>query len=612
MGEELVEQLGLGRDIEARRGLVEDEHAGPGLGGIQGPCEGDSLPLPAREVGAVGERSRQHRVPPGRQCLDDVGGSCRLGRSAGQGEGVGSVRVGQRDVLDRWELEVCEVLEDHAEFGSPLGEIQIGEVRAVDENPAGVGSVEPAEELQQCGLACSVRSDDGQRLSRLDDEIQPIEHRTFGAGVGEGDVVELDCRRARTVACQVGRTVGSALPDVEPGQRLDRCQLWHCRFDRERFETHRGEHPRHGDHAAQRCSEADRIEVALYAVASDQRERNQRGQRIQYEDRPVQALRAEEHLGQLGNGCTAMALEPFDGPWSEPVQPELLGTQWCPENLGPVRSSTTVSCRVDHPRCDRSRIVPTQDAPLPGDEDERRHRGEYRVAGYHRSRCQRPCEARQQPELTLCARSHVEQVRVLHRQRRSIAHGLRLEMIDPRAYRHRLSDGAAHRAVDTCRHPVPIRHQQRLRHLIQRQQHGHDGQRDTERRQRPGARRNDDPVDQPGHRHRSGCGQKRCHQHRRRQHDEHRAGHDTEKTEQSDSIPDELSCLGDHAFRRAWEATQRTLFTDRQSVNGIEKPARCGTLGEWSRGRSRLSRVEPRLSRSLAVCSSSRATPRRR
>src|SRR5438045_2970987 len=48
--QEAVEQLGFGPNVQLGRGLVQDQHPGAALHGIQRACQGDALPLPAGQV----------------------------------------------------------------------------------------------------------------------------------------------------------------------------------------------------------------------------------------------------------------------------------------------------------------------------------------------------------------------------------------------------------------------------------------------------------------------------------------------------------------------------------------------------------------------------------
>ncbi len=64
----------------------------------------------------------------------------------------------------------------------------------VDQDGARIRVVEAGHELRYCGFACSGRPDDGDRLSRLDDEVEPVQDRMLGV-VAERDVPKFDPSR---------------------------------------------------------------------------------------------------------------------------------------------------------------------------------------------------------------------------------------------------------------------------------------------------------------------------------------------------------------------------------------------------------------------------------
>ena len=60
--DELVEEGGLGPNVQGRRGLVEDEDGGAALQSEQRPRDGESLPLAAGQLRAVFVLARQRRI----------------------------------------------------------------------------------------------------------------------------------------------------------------------------------------------------------------------------------------------------------------------------------------------------------------------------------------------------------------------------------------------------------------------------------------------------------------------------------------------------------------------------------------------------------------------
>ena len=71
-------------------------------------------------------------------------------------------------------------LEDEAQVAvAEVGELLLGEggdIDAVDDDGAGVGAVECADNLQQGGLAGSAGADDADHLATVDVEVDAFEH----------------------------------------------------------------------------------------------------------------------------------------------------------------------------------------------------------------------------------------------------------------------------------------------------------------------------------------------------------------------------------------------------------------------------------------------------
>src|SRR5205807_9156036 len=128
------------------------------------------------------------RVPPG-QIDDEVVRAREARRTLDPLHG--RIRFGERDVRSDGIAEEERVLEHQADGMAQLVERQLAYVAAVDGDPAGVDVVEARNQPSDGGLAAAGRSDQGDGLTRLDDEVQAVEHGTIGsARVTEGDAIE--------------------------------------------------------------------------------------------------------------------------------------------------------------------------------------------------------------------------------------------------------------------------------------------------------------------------------------------------------------------------------------------------------------------------------------
>ena len=313
------------------------------------------------------------------------------------------------------------------------------------------------------------------------------------------------------------------------------------------------------------------------ACCASSRERHADGQRVQREDREVQPACAEQHSRKLVDRSPTMGHEPFEREVAETEQPQLLRGNRCAEDLGPVARCPTVACRVDHAACDRARVVPAEQAALPHDEDECGDGRGQRHPHDHRGGREGTHEAGQQPELSFGAGAEIEQILVLDRERGRVAHDLRFEMVDSRPDRHGGAHDVADLAVDARVQPVAERDDQRLQHLVEREQRAHHDQRHGHRAQpraRLGGRH--DPPHQPRHADGRQCRQDRRDEHRGGDRGASRRRHHPQEPQQPQSVADERA---DPRAPPGTPVTGRfhavTLSIDRSSVNGIL--ALCGT-----------------------------------
>src|SRR3546814_15295766 len=86
--------------------------------------------------------------------------------------------------ISDWSSDVCS---------SDLGRlVPLLQIAAVEQDTAGVGRVQPGQQLDQGGLAGAVLADQRQRLAWTDVQVDVLQRRGVGAGVGEADVLEAD------------------------------------------------------------------------------------------------------------------------------------------------------------------------------------------------------------------------------------------------------------------------------------------------------------------------------------------------------------------------------------------------------------------------------------
>ena len=94
------------------------------------------------------------------------------------------VDVADADGLAEEELEAAGVLEGGRQAGPPGGQVDVGQVGAVDGDPAAGRLVHPGQQLDQRGLAGAVVADDGHHRAGRQPQVDVGQDLDVGAGVG--------------------------------------------------------------------------------------------------------------------------------------------------------------------------------------------------------------------------------------------------------------------------------------------------------------------------------------------------------------------------------------------------------------------------------------------
>jgi len=135
-GQQAIEDLRFSADVELRRRLIEQHHAGAEADGGERPGQRDALPLAAGKVGAPTVSAGQHGIERGQ-----VGRSRRL--KSGLHYLVG--RACRGHVVAQWQLQANEVLEDGRDPRPPRCQIKLPQVDAIDRDGPGLGVVQAAQ-----------------------------------------------------------------------------------------------------------------------------------------------------------------------------------------------------------------------------------------------------------------------------------------------------------------------------------------------------------------------------------------------------------------------------------------------------------------------------------
>ena len=156
--EELVLRLG----VERGGRLIQQEDA---CVAHEGARQRDFLPLATGEVDSGIEPLSERRFVALRKTRDQtIGSGLPAGFEDRLAVGDGA-EVSQTDVLRRGRLVGHVILKHAADLGAQVGGINVPDVDAVDQDAAVGRIVEPADQLEERGLARAVAADDRDRLS---------------------------------------------------------------------------------------------------------------------------------------------------------------------------------------------------------------------------------------------------------------------------------------------------------------------------------------------------------------------------------------------------------------------------------------------------------------
>src|SRR5664280_945034 len=160
--------------IENQDGRVCQDHT----------CDGQQLLLTSRDIGGL---FIEDGAVSFRQTSDEVIGMRSLGSSHDLLLRRVVAPVG--NILTDRAVEKPGILEDHTKHGAQTSPAYLPGLDAVECDGATLDVVETHEQINQCGLACSGRSDDCNGIALLDVKIH-VRDQGFGRAVAERNVVE--------------------------------------------------------------------------------------------------------------------------------------------------------------------------------------------------------------------------------------------------------------------------------------------------------------------------------------------------------------------------------------------------------------------------------------
>ena len=126
---------------------------------------------------------------------------------------LGGVGPGVGDVLGDGAVEQRRVLRHHGDGAAQAALGDLGDVLAVDQDPAALQVVEPLDQLDEGRLARARRPDQRQPLARRDAQGEVVVERRLGGLVAEHHPVEDDLAQLAAEARRAGpsRTCGAVV-----------------------------------------------------------------------------------------------------------------------------------------------------------------------------------------------------------------------------------------------------------------------------------------------------------------------------------------------------------------------------------------------------------------
>src|ERR1019366_2221734 len=159
--------------------LVENQYGGPPQ---KSSRQGDALPFPDAQFGALCEPAPEQLIVAGGKLVDNLVGA-RISRSFGHSIGPCDLEVSQRDVLSRRGVVVDRLLKQDGDRAADLLESEMSQNCSVKFNSAGIRIVEATQQIQQGALPRAIRSDNCSDRARRDCEIESAESRAFCSGI---------------------------------------------------------------------------------------------------------------------------------------------------------------------------------------------------------------------------------------------------------------------------------------------------------------------------------------------------------------------------------------------------------------------------------------------
>src|SRR5450759_3863384 len=152
--------------------------------------DGQQLLLTSRDVGGL---FIEDGIVSFWQTPDEVIGMRSLGGS--HDLLLRSVVAPVGNILTDRAVEEPGILQDHTKHGAQTAPAHLPGLDAVERDGAALDVIETHEQIDECGLACSGRPDDGDGIALLDVKIH-VPDQGFSRPVAESDMIELD-RAAR-------------------------------------------------------------------------------------------------------------------------------------------------------------------------------------------------------------------------------------------------------------------------------------------------------------------------------------------------------------------------------------------------------------------------------
>ena len=168
---EARKDLGLRFGIQRGGRFIENQQ---GRWSHEGACQGQALPLAGGELLSAEPPAENLRIPV-RECFERLRNPALESGLADRFRIIHRWQPADPDIVRSAEVEADKILKDDSHPRAQTRRTEFGDAGASDQNLSGIRLVESRQKFDESRLARSIGSNEGNRLSRLDLQVQILD-----------------------------------------------------------------------------------------------------------------------------------------------------------------------------------------------------------------------------------------------------------------------------------------------------------------------------------------------------------------------------------------------------------------------------------------------------